>query len=55
VNGLRRIKGFIPVVILSILYYLAAIKEEGYLREKFGEEYEEYMRQVPRRFIPKVF
>jgi len=46
---------FTPVVILSILYYLTAIKEEEYLKEKFGKEYEDYMRQVPRRFIPKLF
>jgi len=45
---------FIPVLILSILYYLTAIKEEEYLLRKFGKEYEEYIRQVPRRFIPKT-
>ena len=46
---------FVPVVIFSILTYLTAIKEEGYLKENLGKEYEEYMRQVPWRFIPKVF
>ena len=45
---------FIPVVILSILYYLTAIKEEEFLKQKFGKECEEYMRQVPWRFIPKA-
>ena len=45
---------FLPVVIFSILTCLTAIKEEEYLREKFRKEYEEYMRQVPWRFIPRV-
>jgi protein-S-isoprenylcysteine O-methyltransferase Ste14 len=45
----------IPVVIFSILTYLTAIKEEECLKENLGKEYEEYIRQVPQKFIPKVF
>jgi protein-S-isoprenylcysteine O-methyltransferase Ste14 len=44
----------IPAVIFTILTYLTAIKEEGFLKERFGKEYEEYARQVPWRFIPKI-
>jgi protein-S-isoprenylcysteine O-methyltransferase Ste14 len=44
----------IPAVIFTILTCLTAIKEEGYLRERFGKEYEEYARRVPWRFIPKI-
>ncbi|WP_287584458.1 isoprenylcysteine carboxylmethyltransferase family protein [Candidatus Borrarchaeum sp.] len=45
----------VPVVIFSIFTVLTAIKEEEILKEKFGKEYEEYMRRVPQRFIPKIF
>jgi len=45
----------VPAVIFSVMTYLTAIREEEVLKEKFGEEYEGYMRQVPWRFIPKVF
>jgi protein-S-isoprenylcysteine O-methyltransferase Ste14 len=45
----------VPVVIFAVLTVLTAIREEDVMREKFGKEYEEYMRQVPWRFIPKVF
>jgi protein-S-isoprenylcysteine O-methyltransferase Ste14 len=44
----------VPAVIFTILTYLTAIKEEGFLKERFGKEYEEYAKRVPRRFIPKV-
>jgi protein-S-isoprenylcysteine O-methyltransferase Ste14 len=44
----------IPAVIFSILTCLTAIKEEGYLKERFGKEYEEYAKRVPWRFIPKI-
>jgi len=44
----------IPAVIFTILTYLTAIKEEELLKERFGKEYEEYARQVPWRFIPKI-
>lgn len=45
----------IPSVLFSILAVLIAIKEEEYLLQKFGSQYEEYMRKVPWRFIAKVF
>ncbi len=45
----------VPVVIFSILTVLTAIREEDAMKEKFGEEYEEYMKRVLWRFIPKVF
>jgi len=44
----------IPAVIFTILTYLTAIKEEELLKERFGKEYEEYARQVPWRFIPRM-
>jgi len=44
----------IPAVIFTVLTYLTAVKEEGYLRERFGREYEEYAKRVPSRFIPKI-
>ena len=45
----------VPVVIFSILTVLTAIREEEAMKEKFGKEYEEYMKRVPWRFIPGVF
>lgn len=44
----------VPAVIFTILTCLTAIEEEGYLKERFGKEYEEYAIRVPWRFIPKV-
>jgi protein-S-isoprenylcysteine O-methyltransferase Ste14 len=44
----------IPAVIFSILTCLTAIKEEGFLKERFGKEYEEYAKLVPWRFIPRI-
>jgi protein-S-isoprenylcysteine O-methyltransferase Ste14 len=44
----------IPAAIFAILTCLTATKEEGYLKERFGEDYEEYARRVPWRFVPKV-
>ena len=43
-----------PAVIFTILTCLTAIKEEEFLKERFGKAYEEYTRRVPWRFIPKV-
>jgi len=34
---------------------LTAMEEEKVLLERFGKEYEEYMRRVKWRFVPKVF
>jgi protein-S-isoprenylcysteine O-methyltransferase Ste14 len=45
----------IPVIISSILTILTALNEEQFLLEKFGKQYEEYMKKVPWRMIPKVF
>lgn len=45
----------IPAIIFVILTILTAIREEEVMKEKFRKEYEEYMRRVPWRFIPKVF
>lgn len=45
----------IPAIIFVILTVLTAIREEAAMREKFGKKYEEYMRQVPWRFIPRMF
>jgi len=44
----------VAVVIFSALTCLTVVKEEELLEERFGKEYEEYMRQVPWRLIPKV-
>jgi len=44
----------IPAVIFTVLTYLTAIKEEEFLKRKFGSEYEEYMNLVRWRFIPRI-
>jgi len=44
-----------PTVIFIALTILTAIREEEAMRGKFGREYEEYMRRVPWRFIPRIF
>jgi len=48
----------LPVIVaaaFSALYVLTALREEEVMLSRFGEEYREYMRRVPWRFIPKVF
>lgn len=45
----------VPVVVFVILTVLTAIREEAAMREKFGKKYEQYMRQVRWRFIPRMF
>jgi protein-S-isoprenylcysteine O-methyltransferase Ste14 len=52
--GFGVVWALIPAVIFTILTCLTATKEEAYLKERFGEDYEAYARQVPWRFIPKV-
>jgi protein-S-isoprenylcysteine O-methyltransferase Ste14 len=44
----------IPVALFIILTLLTAIREEVTLREKFKEEYEDYAKRVPWRFIPGI-
>ena len=45
----------IPAVFFSIFTVFVAIKEEAFMLQKFGRQYEHYMREVPLRFIPKIF
>jgi protein-S-isoprenylcysteine O-methyltransferase Ste14 len=45
----------IPSLLFSALTVMTAIKEEKFLLEKFGRQYEDYMKKVPWRFIPKIF
>jgi protein-S-isoprenylcysteine O-methyltransferase Ste14 len=44
----------IPAVTFTILTCLTAIREERYLQEQFGRQYEDYAKRVPWRFIPKI-
>lgn len=46
---------FAPIILFSYVFYDSATKEEKFLIEKFGKDYEEYMKKVPYRFIPKLF
>ncbi|MCH8070260.1 MAG: isoprenylcysteine carboxylmethyltransferase family protein [Candidatus Marinimicrobia bacterium] len=45
---------FIPTILFSYPLYTGAKKEEELLKDKFGREYENYMKRVPWRFIPKI-
>ena len=40
--------------ILLIAYYRLALSEEQSCRKKLGREYEEYLKKIPRRFIPNI-
>ena len=44
---------FIPAFLFSYPLYTGAKKEEELLRDKFGKEYEDYMKKVPWMFIPR--
>lgn len=44
----------IPAIVIAVLNLLTAFKEEEFLIEKFGDEYREYMKRVPYRFVPKI-
>jgi protein-S-isoprenylcysteine O-methyltransferase Ste14 len=46
---------FALAVLLSALMVLIAIKEEKFLLKKFGNQYEEYLRKVRWRMIPRLF
>lgn len=45
----------VPIFVFSYIFYGSAIKEEKFLINRFGKDYEEYMKKVPYRFIPKIF
>ena len=45
----------IPIFVFSCIFYDSAVREENFLINRFGKDYEEYMKKVPYRFIPKVF
>ena len=45
----------VPAVLFSVLTVFIAIKEEAFMVQKFGRQYEDYMQKVPWRFIPKIF
>jgi protein-S-isoprenylcysteine O-methyltransferase Ste14 len=45
----------VPSLLFSALTVVTALKEEEFLLDKFGREYQDYMEEVPWRFIPKVF
>lgn len=45
----------IPISFFIFILYDSIIKEEKFLEKRFGKEYEDYVKRVPWRFIPKVF
>ena len=45
----------LPAVVFSVVTVLTAVKEERFLLQEFGSQYEEYMQEVPWRLIPKIF
>ena len=45
----------LPALLFSLLTVLTSIKEEEFLLQRFGHQYEEYMQAVPWRLIPKIF
>ena len=45
----------IPIFVFSYIFYDSAVREENFLINRFGKDYEEYMKKVPYRFVPKIF
>lgn len=45
----------IPAVFFSVLVIITALKEEEYLSNNLGSQYQEYIKNVPWRFIPNIF
>ena len=45
----------VPAVFFSILTVFIAIREEAFMLQKFGSQYESYIQKVPWRFIPRIF
>jgi protein-S-isoprenylcysteine O-methyltransferase Ste14 len=45
----------IPSLLFSALTVVTALKEEEFLLQKFGRQYEDYMQKVPWRLLPKIF
>lgn len=45
----------LPSLFFSALTVLIAIKEEEFLLRRFGHQYEQYIQEVPWRFIPGIF
>jgi protein-S-isoprenylcysteine O-methyltransferase Ste14 len=44
----------VPSLLFSALTVMTAIKEEEFLLQSLGHQYEQYMKEVPWRFIPKI-
>jgi len=45
----------IPSVLFSAITVLVAFKEEQFLLKKFENQYEEYKKKVPWRFLPGIY
>lgn len=45
----------LPAALFSAIVILTAIREEAFLSQKLGAQYEDYKQRVRWRFIPKVF
>ncbi len=46
---------FIPSILFTLLIPMMAVNEERFLLSTLGDQYRDYMRQVPWRFIPGIF
>ena len=46
---------FIPFLLLVALTVITAIQEEELLLQRFGPQYEQYMKETPWRLIPGLF